>query len=352
MSRRLPAEWEPQDGVLLTWPHAATDWCERLDEVEQVYVEIAAAVTRYEAVLIACHNPAHRDHVASLLQSSGIRNDRCRLAQAASNDSWARDHGPITVINNNFPLLLDFKFNGWGDKYPYDLDNAITRRLAAAGHFGATEVDAIDLVLEGGGIESDGNGTLLTTSSCLLAPTRNQHLSDRQIEDRLHQLLGVERFLWLHHGRLQGDDTDGHIDTLARFCNQQTIAYVSCDDTADPHFEEFAKMAEELNTFRDVHGHPYRLVPLPWPSPKYDHEGRRLPATYANFLVINGAVLVPTYGDAADRDALDVLRGCFWDRDIIGIDCSALIRQNGSLHCVTMQLPRGVLANPLSAGTI
>ncbi len=342
MSYTLLPEWSLQDGVLLTWPHAATDWGDRLDEAEQLYVRLALAITRSERLLVACHNHAVRRHVQHLLEAADISSDRYRLAIAPCNDTWARDHGPLTVADGEHLRLLDFRFNGWGGKYPHVLDDRITGELTAAGCFGATPRVTVDLVLEGGGIETDGRGSLLTTASCLLAPTRNPTLARTQLEQQLKSLLGMERVLWLHHGHLQGDDTDGHIDTLARFCDAHTIAYVQCTDSSDAHFSALAEMERELQQLRDADGVPYRLVPLPWPQPKVDADGRRLPATYANFLIINGAVLVPTYDDPADERALAVLQTCFPERRVIGIDCTALIRQNGSLHCVTMQLPAGV----------
>jgi agmatine deiminase len=327
---------------MLTWPHAATDWAPILHEVEPVFTEIARTVARFEKVLVVCHDERHRADLAERLPAAGVPAGRLVLAVAASNDTWARDHGPITVQCQGENTLLDFGFNGWGGKYPHDLDNALTRRMYDQGVFGRHPLQTVDLILEGGSIEVDGQGTLLTTERCLLAPTRNPGGSRAQIEKTLSELLGVNRFLWLAHGRLAGDDTDGHIDTLARLCDAHTVAYVACDDPADDHYPELKAMEAELRAFRTAAGRPYRLVPLPWPRPKHD-DGRRLPATYANFLIVNGAVLAPTYRDPADAVALERLRNCFPDRTIIGIDCLPLIRQHGSLHCVTMQLPAGVL---------
>jgi agmatine deiminase len=248
------------------------------------------------------------------------------------------------VFKNQKPVLLDFVFNGWGNKFPADRDNEISRALLTQDAFGELEMHSVDFVLEGGGIETDGDDTLLTTSRCLLAHSRNPALTYSQIEAVLTNHLGVDRFLWLDHGALAGDDTDSHIDTLARFCDPDTIAYCHCDDTADEHFAELQRMQQQLQTFRNKTNQPYRLIPLPLPAAKYDDQGRRLPATYANFLIINDAVLVPTYQDPADENALRTLQSCFPKREIIGIDCSALIRQYGSLHCVTMQLPVGVIS--------
>jgi len=341
-ARRLPAEWEPQSGVQLTWPHAGTDWSSRLDAVEPVFAAIGAVIARHESLLVVCQDADHRVHVLSLLAQAGADLDRVQLGIARADDTWARDHGPLTVVEHGQPVLLDFTFNGWGGKFPAKHDNLLTRSLAAQGRFGAVPVEEIDLVLEGGSIESDGAGTIMTTSQCLLTPTRNPELSRDDIAERLTQHLGAQRLLWVDHGHLEGDDTDGHIDTLARFCDGRTIAYVECDDSADPQYDGLQRMAEQLAHFRQPTGEPYDLVPLPLPAPILD-EGRRLPATHANFLVINGAVLVPVYDDPADGLALERLGAAFPGRSVVGIDCRELIRQGGSLHCLTMQFPLGVL---------
>ena len=341
---RLPPEWAPQSGVMLTWPHAYGDWAPRLAQVEPSFVAIARAVSRFEKLVIACADHAHRAHVRDLLQEAGVPASRYDLHLASSNDTWARDHGPITVLTReSHPRLLDFQFNGWGGKYPAELDNDVTLRLHEDGAFGDCPLETIDFVLEGGSIEVDGRGSLLTTARCLLAPTRNPGLTQEQIEARLRATLGVERILWLRHGYLAGDDTDSHIDTLARFCDARTIAYVKCDDAHDEHYDELAQMESELAAARDADGAPYRLVPLPWPRARHDETGRRLPATYANFLIVNGALLLPTYEDPADEVARERLAGCFPGREIVPVPCLPLIYQYGSLHCVTMQLPAGVL---------
>lgn len=341
----LPAEWAPQAAVMLTWPHRHSDWQPWLTQVEKTFVELAVRLSRRQIVLIGCYDEAHRDHVRSLLEASEACLERVRLYLAPSNDTWARDHGPITVYRDERPLLLDFRFNGWGGKFPYELDERVTQRLHAAGAFGEVPLERSELILEGGSIESDGQGTLLTTRRCLLSATRND-LDRAALEQRLAAALGIEHFLWLEHGQLAGDDTDGHVDTLARFCDPETIAYQACDDAADEHFAPLRAMAQELHAFRTAAGRPYRLVPLPLPQPKLDQEGRRLPAGYANFLIANGVVLMPFYDDPADAIALQRLRGCFPDREVVGISCTNLILQNGSLHCVTMQLPQGALPEP------
>ena len=336
--RRLPAEWEPQDGVLLTWPHPATDWAPRLAEVEEAYVALAASIAAWEPVVIACADERLAGHVAGRLSRAGVARERVRLPVVPSNDTWVRDYGPITVFEAGRPLLLDFTFDGWGGKYASRLDDSLTRRLHAEGVFGESPLLTPSIVLEGGSIDSDGAGTVLTTRRCLLARAA-PGATEATVGAELLPLLGAERMLWLDHGGLEGDDTDGHVDTLARFCSPDTIAYVRCPDPGDSHFTELSAMEAELRALRRGDGQPYRLVPLPWPAARHDPEGARLPVTYANFLIVNGAVLVPTYDDPADREAVERLARCFPDRVAVGVP---LVLQHGSLHCATMQIPRGV----------
>jgi agmatine deiminase len=340
MTRRLPAEWEDQDGVLLAWPHAGTDWAPGLSRVEAVFQELAARIAEAETLVVAAADPSGAERA---LRCARVRTDRVRLFPAPTNDTWARDFGPLAVEMDGRPRLLDFAFNGWGLKFAADRDNQVTRRLWKHGAFGATPLETVGLVLEGGSIESDGAGTILTTTACLLSPNRNPHLNRAGVEEALGRHLGAERVLWLEQGHLAGDDTDAHVDTLARLAPGDTILYVECDDRRDEHFASLTALADELRALRTRQGRPYRLVPLPWPRARFADDGQRLPATYANFLVINGAVLVPTYGDPGDQDALAAVAEGFPGRRVIGIDCSPLILQHGSLHCVTMQLPRGVL---------
>jgi agmatine deiminase len=339
---RLPAEWEPQSAIMLTWPHPATDWQPWLDEVEPVYIEIIRQVCVYEKVIIACHDQTSKTHIQALLSKQGISVDNLRLYIAPSNDSWSRDHGPITVMAAQQPRLLDFTFNGWGNKYPSDLDNRITATLYEAGAFGKTSCQKINFILEGGSIETDGKGTLLTTVSCLLSKQRNPGLEKKEIEATLSEHLGVNHFIWLHHGQLTGDDTDGHIDTLVRLTNDETILYVTSDDTDDPNFAALNLMAKELQGLTQANGKPYKLVPLPSPVIT-NAEGNYLPASYANFLIINNAVLVPIYGMESDAGVIKIFKECFADRKIIPVNCMPLIQQYGSLHCITMHLPQGVI---------
>jgi agmatine deiminase len=340
MNLRLPAEWEAQDGILMAWPHVGTDWAYLLDDVRPVFVEIIRQITRFERVLLTAPDVAD---ASGVLAAAGVDLSKVIVCELPNNDTWARDFGPITVSYNNQPVLLDFGFNGWGLKFPANHDNLISKRLKEQGAF-VPNLKTIGLVMEGGSIESDGLGTILTTSDCLLSPNRNPQLDKSEIEQALASLLGARRVLWLNNGWLAGDDTDSHIDTLARICPDNTIVYQDCDNLLDEHYSGLKLMEEELKAFKGPDGSPYRLIALPWPKACFDDQAHRLPATYANFLVINGAVLVPTYRDLeTDEKALGCIEKAFPGREIIGIDCLPLIEQHGSLHCLTMQLPAGVL---------
>ena len=323
---RLPAEWEPQEGVQLTWPHARTDWAPILNEITAVYHQMAREIAERERLMVVAPEDAAYDMLRIVCDT---------------NDTWARDHGFISLVDDQgHRRLLDYCFNGWGEKFEATLDNAINRRLYDLGEIAGEYVDCLDFVLEGGSIESDGKGTIFTTSQCLLAPHRNQPMTKEQIEERLKHDLCAERILWIDYGHLTGDDTDGHIDTLVRICPDDTLLYVGCDNPQDEQYADLKRMEEQLQTFRTLDGKPYTLKKLPIPHPIYDGEDR-LPATYANFLVINGAVLCPTYGQPdLDNEALRIIGETFPKREIIGIDCSPVIWQHGSLHCCTMQFPR------------
>ena len=339
MLYRWPAEWEKQCGVLLAWPHENSDWAPRLSQVRRTFLDMACQISQFENILVVAPKVAP---VRAELLAAGIAPERAAIFAAPSNDTWTRDFGPITVFEKGQAVLLDCVFNGWGRKFPASLDNEITRQLFEQGCFPKAKRQAVDMVLEGGSIETDGRGTLLTTAQCLLNPNRNPGLSQKDIENQLAAFLGIDRFFWLQEGFLVGDDTDAHVDILARFCAEDAIAHTICDDKGDIHYQPLKRMEKELQGFKRRNDAPYRLVPLPIPRPQYNEKGERLAASYANFLIINEAVLVPQYTDENDRTALERLRQAFPGRKIIGIDCRELIRQGGSLHCMTMQIPAGL----------
>lgn len=327
MKSYLPAEWHTQEAIQLTWPHSGTDWADTLEEVTRCYISIAREIALREKLWIVAPQP---QRVRALLESElpGKALANIEYFRIPSNDTWARDHAFISLLGEDGTRqLLDFRFNAWGGKFQADLDNAINREFYNQNFAHASErniyVSQLDFELEGGSIESDGQGTILTTAQCNLNENRravhqdsDENDAQKDIEAELCRRLNAQRILWLHHGGLERDDTDAHIDTLARFCPNDTIVYG----------EGCPQMLEELRSFRTLQGEPYRLVAVP--------------PYYANFLIMNGAVLLPFYEDAEEnRRAKEVLESVFPDREVIGIDCSILLTQNGSLHCCTMQYP-------------
>jgi len=339
---RFPAEWEPQSAVLIAWPHAETDWAERLGEVEETYVALVAAITRFEPVVICVADEDLQTYAEARLRSARVDMDQVRFVPAVEyDDTWLRDTGPITLRNGDRFKQLDFRFTGWGGKYGASRDDLLIGELSGMNLFHNYFVQSVDFALEGGAVETDGAGTLLSTWKCL--HERHPELPREEITTRLAGWLQQDRVLWLDRGYLEGDDTDAHIDTLARFAGPEAIVFQACDDPADSHYAELGAMAEEIAALRTRDGKPYRLFPLPWAQPILDG-GRRLAASYANFLIVNGAVLMPAYGDIADAKAAAVLAEAFPDREIVQVPCRSLIWQNGSLHCITMQLPEGMLA--------
>lgn len=333
--RWLPPEWAAQQCVLLTWPHDQGDWGNTLTSVESTFTAMTQAIAARQALVVSCRDQAHRKHVASLLET--LHTDSPVIAP--SNDIWVRDHGPITVIADGVAELLDFRFNGWGGKYRADLDDRITSALFDAGRIPHARLTRIETVLEGGSLETDGEGTLMVTRRSLLNPNRNGAVDRAWYEDRFAEWFGCDRVLWLEHGHLDGDDTDGHVDMLARFAPGDRILYTACDDSTDSHFRDLNAMAAELADFRTRDGRPYDLRPLPWPRETRTADGERLPLSYANFLIINGAVLVPVYDLPTDDDALAVIAEAFPGRETVPVPSMPLIRQHGSVHCASMQVP-------------
>lgn len=335
----FPPEWYPQSAIQLTWPHPDTDWDYMLEEVTACYVNIAVEILKRQKLIVVCHNA---ETVKYELKEYKDLFRNLTLVELPTNDTWARDHSGISVINNEKKQVYDFTFNGWGLKFASNYDNQISRGLFKNGIF-KSDVELInkkDFALEGGALESDGKGTLLTTSECLLSANRNSFMSKDEIEKYLKEVFGLNKILWIDYGYLSGDDTDSHIDTLARYCDEHTIVYVKCENKKDEHYEALAKMEEQLKTFTDYQGNPYKLISLPMAKAVYDEDNERLPATYANFLIMNDVVLLPFYNDQErDTEAKEKLEIAFPRREIIGIDCSSLIRQHGSLHCITMQYP-------------
>ena len=386
-SVRLKAEWERQSAIFMAFPHQNSDWAEHIDRARECFLDIIEHIVCFESVILCIDTQdddgfeivkRHFSHSQKALDSANTQDDEfiknlfvesvphtliqnpktkyfadlgaktafgLHIVRVPTNDTWARDFGAISVEcmqnpaqnrageNNSRIRLLDFTFNGWGLKYPAFYDNKITRSL-----FKADCVTKMDMVLEGGSIDSNGAGVLLTNTQCLLESNRNPHLCQAQIESKLKQYFGLDSMLWLTQGYLAGDDTDSHIDTLARFISKDTIAYVKCEDKKDEHFQSLALMESELQALKQANGEPYKLVALPFTQAIFDEQGQRLPSSYANFLFVNGALLVPTYGDINDEKAIKILTQALPSHRVVGIDCRSLILWHGSLHCVTMQM--------------
>ncbi|MDP2180448.1 agmatine deiminase family protein [Methylicorpusculum sp.] len=340
---RFPAEWEPQSAVIIAWPHHSGDFTD-LSSVEAAYRFIATTISRFQPLIIICKDAEHQEHILT----EWAANQAIHFIQADYNDIWVRDtvflslewqHSKATL------QLVNFVFNGWGNKYPHAADDALNLALFAHPFFKGHPTATVSFVLEGGSVESDGQGTVMTTKNCLFNPNRNPNLSQDAIASQVQNYLGATRILWVEQDNLAGDDTDAHIDTLARFCDAGTIAYSSCDDSEDAHYQSLKNMEAQLKSFKTEAGEPYKLVALPLPKAISDEEGQRLPANYSNFLIINGAVLVPVYDDAMDAVALKRLATCFPDREIIAVPCRPLVHQYGSLHCASMQVPAFVKLN-------
>jgi len=343
MATCFPAEWHKQSAVMLAWPHADTDWSDQLTSAEQIYIQLVCAISPYQSLLILCKDSQHQTHISQQLKKHAV-NSNVIFHIAPFNDTWTRDYGPVSITRDGKPGLLNFQFNGWGNKFEFKLDNKINTKLTTDGVWQPAFFNDIPFVLEGGSIDSNGTGAILTTSACLLNKNRSDNRNKQVLKQLLKDTLGVNQIYWLDHGYLSGDDTDSHIDTLARFTDEKSIAYMSCDDEGDEHYEALKQMEAELRQFRNKIGEPFRLFPINIPSPIHDENGNRLPASYVNFLFTNGPVLLPVYGDkTADTRAYAQLKLALPDKQIVMIDCKALILQHGSLHCITMQILEGIL---------
>ncbi len=338
-------EWAPADCILLAIPGSHTDWAYCLEEALDQYNRLLRAFTEADYHVVAlCRD---KEEAAPALR--GIREDRLTLLDIPYNDTWTRDYGPLSVDRLQRLRALDFGFNGWGLKFASDKDNLVNLHLKERFVImPETYRNERDFELEGGSVDTDGTGTVLTTTKCLTSPNRNGGKSKEELNGILHDRLGAEHVLWLDYGALEGDDTDSHVDTLARMAPHDTILFTGCRNVDDSHFEELLKMRAQLTLFRTPSGDPYNLVELPLPDPVYDEDGNRLPATYANYLVFNHHIFMPTYGQPAnDHLACQTVRIAFPDHEVVGVDCRTLLRQHGSLHCATMQIPEGIFNQTL-----
>jgi agmatine deiminase len=340
----MPAEWEPHRGTWLSWPHKEASWPGKFRPIPPIFARMVALLADHEEVHINVAGPPMEEDVRRLLADAGADSGNVFFHYHPTNDAWCRDHGPIFVqrsdINGLTQAVIDWGFNAWGGKYPpYDLDDIVPTRIAE--ELGLP-VYHPGIVLEGGSIEVNGRGTLITTEACLLNPNRNPALRRSEIEEYLRAYLGVSHILWLGDG-IVGDDTDGHVDDLTRFVAPSTVVTVVEDDPSDENYEPLQENLERLAGMTDQDGRPLQVVTLPMPRPLW-HDGQRLPASYANFYIGNGLVLLPTYDPARDGQAQAILQNLFPTREVIGIDSTDLVYGLGAFHCVTQQWP-------LAAGT-
>ena len=328
MSKFLIAEWEEQSAIIIAWPNKNTDWKENLREIEQTYIEIVQKITDHQLVIILSNEKSIKKNFSEEI----LKNIKIIIVDY--NDTWTRDYIGLSIKTKQNFHLIDFKFNGWGGKYNFKKDNSINLQLFKQNIFSKVEFKYNNFVLEGGSIDSNGKGTILTTSKCLLNKNRNTNLNKEEIEKALSESLGIKKIIWLKNGHIPGDDTNSHVDTLARFCNEKTIAYSVSDSKELKLLEkELTKIAIE---------NQYKLIPLKLPKPIFNR-GKQLPASYTNFLITNRKILVPIYGDKNDYCAISTLQNVFPKREVVGIDCREIIKQNGSLHCITMQVSKNLL---------
>ena len=337
----FPAEWEPQDAVILAWPHEQSDWWPIIDDIQKTCLELIKHITRFELVVLIIPDADEFTFIQTLLHENKINPEKVIPVLANYNDTWVRDTGPISIKINDHIQHLDFRFNGWGNKFEYQLDDRLCKQVLSHLHIKQQSIESLDIILEGGSIDVDGNGTLLTTQQCLLNPNRNKDFNEGDYEKLFMSKMGIRKVHWLKYGGILGDDTDGHIDMLARFCSREVIACSTCSDKNDPHHETLTRMKDELEKLKTEQGNHYQIIELPIPTAIHTKQNERLPASYSNFLIINNAILVPVYDDKNDKLACERLAECFPSREIIPLNALNIIQQGGSLHCLTMQLPRG-----------
>ncbi|NPA54045.1 MAG: agmatine deiminase family protein [Aquificae bacterium] len=340
----MPPEWEKHSGTWTTYPQAYETFFDRLEEARDEFVQMVKYVSLGETVHINVDNEKVKKDLIKRLEKYDVKGD-VKIHIIPTNDAWCRDYGAIFVKNKEGKLLaLDFRFNAWGNKYPYELDNKVAKKMA---EILGVERLSVDMVLEGGSIDVNGKGCLLTTESCLLNPNRNPDMTKEDIENALRNYLGVEKVLWLKDG-IVGDDTDGHVDDITRFVSQDTIITAIEEDKSDPNYEPLQENLERLKSFTDANGKPFNIITLPMPDPVYykypdSKEPERLPASYANFYISNTAVIVPIYNCDKDKIALEILQRVFPDRAVIGIYAYDIVVGLGAFHCLTQQIPEGKL---------
>lgn len=344
-NHRLAPEWARQDAVMLVWPHSNSDWNNQLDDIEKTYIELSRYISRSQKVILVAYDLEHIERIQTLLSHNGIPLDNILLIDIHCNDTWVRDFGPIFITTDNHVKMLDFTFDGWGNKFNHDHDNQFNKRFKQKLNSDA-KLETIDFVLEAGNLDINSQGALLCSSSPI--NRTNKHGSKmedgelRSTEQKFQQWLGCTHTLWLHDVKLEGDDTDGHIDTLARFCNDEIITYTANNNASDANHNAIEHLNQQLELLKNNNSIIKELVPLPLPQPIFQN-GKQLPASYANFLITNHKLFVPVFNDKQDNYALKIFDDLFPTHEVIDIESTALIKQYGGIHCATMQIPEGFL---------
>ena len=338
-------EWHPQGATVLVWPHRYSDWSSTLDVISATYIELAKVIAEHQHVIIIYYDHEHRDMINTVCAKAECNMDRIRLLQIETNDTWVRDYGPQLLLGNQEYQYVDLEFNAWGEQYPYRLDNLFAESLFyhLADQSNCTYYRA-PIVIEGGNLDFDSNASLLINLACVMRNNPTLKISKDELIEVIKQELSVKRVLGIELDPLLGDDTGGHIDTLARFINDDTIVYAHSQNKNDPNYATLKQLHEQLTQFKTGKGKAYRLVPIN--NPVYDSdisEEDYPPASYINFLFINDAVIVPLYDNNKDADALKKFSDLCPDRKVIGVNANALLDQFGSLHCATLHIPEKVL---------
>ena len=345
-SYRLAPEWARQDAVILVWPHIHSDWGNanngnQLQKIELTYLELSRYICEQQKLILIAYDQEHISHIQRCLLSKGIREDNIIYIEINTNDTWVRDYGPVCVQSETNNVLLNFKFDAWGEKYPYDHDKAFNYVLSEKLNFNSELVD-IDFVLEAGNIDTNNRGCLLSSIECFKRNISKNNLSLSAIESNFRKWLACENIFWIDKVRLIGDDTDGHIDNLARFCADDIIVYSSKASTSDANTDALTSLKQQLKSIKQQNHNNLELIPIPIPS-VITHDNKRLPASYVNFLITNQYIFVPVFNDKHDDIALKMIDDCFPSREIIDIESTTLIQQYGGIHCTSMQIPQGFL---------
>ena len=337
-------EWHPQDAIVLVWPHRYSDWASRLEDVERCYLALTKVVAATQLVLIVYFDHQHKEYILDQCIEFGCDRNSLRFLQIETNDTWVRDFGPVFLLGNHRFSYLDFEFNAWGEQYAHRLDNLFTETLYKAMDSNACHYTRFPLVLEGGNLDFNENATVLTNLKCITRNNTGAQLKSADVIGQLKQSLAAKKVLGIEVAALAGDDTGGHIDTLARFIRDDTIVHAATDNPHDPNFECLAELQSQLSHLVTRKHQPYKLVPLLMPKQTiYNSEGNILPASYTNFFFTNKIIVVPLYNDDHDAAALATIQRLRPDRNVVGIDATELLKEFGSLHCATLHLPADTL---------